>query len=101
MSVTPAPLENATDTPRTDGMLTYLAAGVHPNDIPHSWVEPMALLARQLEREVAAVRHDLEKAMRNHLGDLAEIAEARDLLSCGIDETVPEAIRRRTATPCP
>jgi hypothetical protein len=45
--------EEHSATPRTDGLLVYLSAGVVPDQIPHSWVEPLVDFARQLERDRA------------------------------------------------
>ncbi len=66
-------------TPRTEGLLAYLATGVYPEHIPHSWVEPLVEHARTLERELSAahaaladLKHDIERSVAAN----AELATA-------------------------
>jgi hypothetical protein len=52
----------AATTPRTDAMWTV--------DYPGGQEKVPATFARQLEREIAAMKHDLYRAMANHVADM-------------------------------
>ncbi len=60
--MTTQPAGAQSPTPRTDGMLSYLATGVYPEHIPHSWVEPLVEHARTLERELSTADAALAEA---------------------------------------
>lgn len=72
----------AAPTPRTDKVLDEI-------DGPMSLSESWHLLrdhARQLERELAEVRHDLERAVANHAADLSASSASAEPVAWMIDD---------------